>query len=94
LTLDPRVDAEARRLRASRRDARRSVCRFAADAILQRGVRADEAATESGFGLTIVRDLSELYGGSVVLGQSSKGGVRAGLGLAGTDPQMRQMNAD
>ena len=35
------------------------------DAVLQRGVRADEAAPGSGFGLAIVRELAELYGGSI-----------------------------
>ena len=34
------------------------------EAVLQRGVRADEAAPGSGLGLAIVRDLAELYGGS------------------------------
>jgi signal transduction histidine kinase len=52
------------------------------DAVLQRGVRADEAAPGSGFGLAIVRDLAELYGGSIALEASSAGGVRAGLRLA------------
>jgi signal transduction histidine kinase len=54
------------------------------DAVLQRGVRADEAAPGSGFGLAIVRDLAELYGGSIALEQSPEGGVRAGLGLGGS----------
>jgi signal transduction histidine kinase len=53
------------------------------DAVLQRGVRVDEAAPGSGFGLAIVRDLAELYGGSIALERSPQGGVRAGLGLAG-----------
>jgi signal transduction histidine kinase len=53
------------------------------DAVLQRGVRADEAAPGSGFGLAIVRDLAELYRGSIVLEQSPEGGVRAGVGLGG-----------
>ena len=35
--------------------------------VLQRGVRADEAAPGSGLGLAIVRDLAELYGGSIAL---------------------------
>jgi signal transduction histidine kinase len=51
------------------------------DAVLQRGVRADEALPGSGFGLAIVRDLAELYGGSIALEQSSAGGVRARLRL-------------
>jgi signal transduction histidine kinase len=51
------------------------------EAVLQRGVRADEAAPGSGFGLAIVRDLAELYGGQVALGRSPAGGVRARLQL-------------
>jgi signal transduction histidine kinase len=51
------------------------------DAVLQRGVRADEVAPGSGLGLAIVRDLAELYGGSIVLGASPLGGLRATLWL-------------
>jgi signal transduction histidine kinase len=51
------------------------------EAVLQRGVRADEAAPGSGFGLAIVRELAEVYGGSVSLGASSLGGLRAELSL-------------
>ncbi|HJU43129.1 MAG TPA: ATP-binding protein, partial [Vicinamibacterales bacterium] len=51
------------------------------DKVLQRGVRADEAAPGSGLGLAIVADLVELYGGSVALGSSSLGGLRATLRL-------------
>ena len=49
--------------------------------VLQRGVRVDEAAPGSGFGLAIVRELAELYGGSVSLDRSPHGGVRARLTL-------------
>jgi signal transduction histidine kinase len=51
------------------------------EAVLQRGVRADEAAPGSGLGLAIVRDLAELYGGSIRLGASVHGGVAASLQL-------------
>lgn len=51
------------------------------DAVLQRGVRADEAAPGSGFGLAIVRDLAELHGGSIALEPSPLGGLRARLDL-------------
>ncbi|MEO8359951.1 MAG: ATP-binding protein [Vicinamibacteria bacterium] len=49
--------------------------------VLQRGVRADEAVPGSGFGLAIVADLAELYGGSIVIEQAPSGGVRARLTL-------------
>jgi signal transduction histidine kinase len=51
------------------------------EAVLQRGVRADEAAPGSGLGLAIVRDLAELYGGTIALTESPQGGVRARLQL-------------
>ena len=51
------------------------------DAVWQRGVRADEAAPGSGLGLAIVRDLVELYGGSIVLTDSPLGGLRVTLKL-------------
>lgn len=49
--------------------------------VLQRGVRLDQAAPGSGLGLGIVRDLAELYGGSIALEQSPLGGLRARLSL-------------
>jgi signal transduction histidine kinase len=51
------------------------------DAVLQRGVKADEAAPGSGLGLAIVRDLAEVYGGSIALDRSPLGGLRARLTL-------------
>jgi signal transduction histidine kinase len=44
-------------------------------------VRADEAAPGSGLGLSIVRDLAEVYGGTIGLENSPKGGLRARLQL-------------
>ena len=49
--------------------------------VLQRGVRADEAAPGSGLGLAIVRDLADLYSGSISLVESPLGGLRARLTL-------------
>jgi len=49
------------------------------EAVLRRGVRADEAAPGSGLGLAIVRDLAELYGASLTLSQSPLGGLQAQL---------------
>jgi signal transduction histidine kinase len=49
--------------------------------VLQRGVKADEAAPGSGLGLAIVADLAEVYGGSISLHESPLGGLRARLQL-------------
>jgi signal transduction histidine kinase len=49
--------------------------------VLERGVRIDEAAPGSGLGLAIVRDLAELYGGSISLDDSPLGGLRARLAI-------------
>ena len=51
------------------------------EAVLQRGVRADEAAPGSGFGLAIVCELAELYGGSLALGGIPRAGLSATLNL-------------
>jgi signal transduction histidine kinase len=51
------------------------------DVVLQRGVRADEAAPGSGLGLAIVRELVELYEGTFSLEDSPLGGLRARLRL-------------
>lgn len=51
------------------------------ETVLQRGVRADEAAPGSGLGLAIVRDLAGLYGGSIALESSAMGGLTARLEL-------------
>ena len=55
------------------------------EAVLRRGVRADEAAPGSGLGLAIVRDLAQLYGGSISLAQAPRGGLRARLQLPAAD---------
>jgi signal transduction histidine kinase len=51
------------------------------EAVLQRGVRVDEAGPGSGLGLAIVRDLAALYGGAIRLGASPAAGLRATLRL-------------
>jgi signal transduction histidine kinase len=47
----------------------------------QRGRRLDETKPGSGLGLSIVTDLAALYGGSLTLGSSPNGGLRAELVL-------------
>ncbi len=51
------------------------------DAVLLPGVREDERVPGNGFGLTIVKELAELYGGSVSLANRSPQGLRALLVL-------------
>lgn len=54
------------------------------EAVLRRGVRADEQVPGSGLGLAIVDDLARLYGGKVELLDSPLGGLRAVLTLPAT----------
>jgi two-component system sensor histidine kinase PhoQ len=46
-----------------------------------RGLRADEATPGHGFGLAMVRDIAESYGGELTLGTSQLGGALASLRL-------------
>jgi signal transduction histidine kinase len=55
--------------------------RSSREVVLQRGVRADEAVPGSGLGLAIVRDIAELYGGTITLEDSPLGGLQARLTL-------------
>lgn len=49
--------------------------------VLKRGARLDENAPGSGLGLNIVDELARAYGGSLELGQSDMGGLKATLVL-------------
>jgi signal transduction histidine kinase len=51
--------------------------------VLTRGVRADEAVPGTGLGLSIVRDLTDAFGGRVVLDESPLGGLRVTIDLPG-----------
>jgi len=53
----------------------------ARDAVLIRGKRMDEAGDGHGFGLSIARELAELHGGELALGDSGLGGLRVALSL-------------
>jgi signal transduction histidine kinase len=48
------------------------------------GVRLDESVPGTGLGLAVVRDLAELYGGTLRLGEAPLGGLRAELRLPAT----------
>lgn len=52
-----------------------------AEAVFQRGRRADERAPGTGLGLSIVRELANLYGGEVWFEPSDLGGARLVLSL-------------
>jgi len=55
----------------------------AAQAVLKRGVRADQSTPGHGIGLAVVRDIVEAYGGSVRIGRSELGGASIALELPG-----------
>jgi signal transduction histidine kinase len=50
-------------------------------AVFDRGKRLDESVPGSGLGLSIVRDIAELYSGSITLDRAPLGGLRAVLTL-------------
>ena len=47
--------------------------------VMKRGVRADEQVPGSGLGLAIAKDLTDLYGGALILDESPLGGLRVEL---------------
>ncbi|MEI8396868.1 MAG: sensor histidine kinase [Rhodospirillaceae bacterium] len=55
----------------------------AEEAIIKRGVRLDETMPGSGLGLGIVRDLCELYGGTLEFSKSGFGGLKVSITLPG-----------
>lgn len=80
------VDAIDGRLTVRVEDDGSGIAAGEADRLLQRGERLDEQVPGSGLGLAIVRDIAELYGGSIALQASSLGGLAVILSLpAATD---------
>ncbi len=53
--------------------------------VLERGHRLDEKVPGSGLGLDIVQDIAGLYRGSITLGRTPSGGLRAQLNLPATE---------
>lgn len=49
--------------------------------VFKKGIRLDETKPGSGIGLTITKEITHLYHGTLALGTSAKGGVRAALTL-------------
>ena len=52
-----------------------------ADHLLRRGVQGSKSGGSAGIGLSVVAEAARLHGGSVVLGESVRGGARVGLVL-------------
>jgi signal transduction histidine kinase len=79
-----RVSAEMRDegLRLTVEDDGPGISQAERDAAFNWGKRLDEAPPGTGFGLSIVRDIAELYDGSVALGESADlGGLRVDIDL-------------
>jgi two-component system sensor histidine kinase PhoQ len=51
--------------------------------VQERGIRVDEATPGHGLGLAMVRDMAEMYGGQLNIGESRFGGARVELRLPG-----------
>jgi signal transduction histidine kinase len=74
---------ESQRLRVLIEDDGPGIDEDRVERALSRGQKLDESVPGHGLGLSIVRDMAHLYGGTLTLGKSRLGGVRAGLELPG-----------
>jgi len=82
--IDVRADTEGGKLHIFIDDDGAGLAAEQRDAVIQRGVRADEQVPGSGLGLAIVDDLARLYGGELTLEGSPLGGLRSALTLPAT----------
>ncbi len=79
-----RLDApERRELEIQVDDDGRGIPADARERVLQRGGRADESVPGHGLGLAMVRDVAQLYGGTLEIAASPLGGAQITLRLPG-----------
>ena len=78
ITVQPAEGAEGRRggMRLVVDDDGPGIPEEAADALLERGTRLDEATPGHGIGLAIVRDIAKSYGGTLTIDRSALGGAK------------------
>ena len=69
------------RLKLSVEDDGPGIAKDAFESVMRRGYRLDESKPGHGQGLGIVKDIAELYGGSLALSRGDLGGLRATLDL-------------
>ncbi len=74
ITVRPSADSGGMRLAVD--DDGPGIPEDAAETLLERGTRLDEATPGHGIGLAIVRDIAKSYGGSLTIGRSTLGGAR------------------
>jgi two-component system sensor histidine kinase PhoQ len=58
----------------------------AADALLQRGMRLDEATPGHGIGLAVVKDIARSYGGQLTIQASNLGGAEITVSIPPVSP--------
>ncbi len=81
VTLVAPVNAPTRTLMITIEDDGPGLSDAEAEKALRRGVRLDEKTPGSGLGLDIVKELVDVYGGTLSLGRSDLGGLKAELVL-------------
>jgi signal transduction histidine kinase len=81
VVIDARIDDEANQAVIAVEDDGTGLPVEAREMVFQIGQRLDERVPGSGLGLSIVRDLAQLYGGEIRLEDSTLGGLRAALRL-------------
>ena len=71
-----RSQGQARGMRLTVEDDGPGIPQEAAEALLERGTRLDEATPGHGIGLAIVRDIAKSYGGTLAIERSALGGAK------------------